>query len=89
MHTILTHTHLIKEYGMIVPAVIKSVYLVVLDLILHDVPEGFAMANAYVSSHSLGGFVAVAIALHNLPEEFALCIPAITLNGLRLADNLC
>ena len=84
MHTILPHTHLIKEHGMIDPAVVKSVYLVVFGLILHDVPEGFAMANAYVSSPSLGILVAIAIALHNLPEEFALCIPAITLKSRRI-----
>lgn len=68
---------------MIDPGVVKSVYLVVFGLILHDVPEGFAMANAYESSPSLGVLVAIAIALHNLPEEFALCIPVITLKSRR------
>lgn len=83
VHTILPHTHLVKEHGMIDPGVVKSVYLVVFGLILHDVPEGFAMANAYASSPSLGVLVAIAIALHNLPEEFALCIPVITLKSRR------
>lgn len=83
IHKIIPHTHLVKEHGIINSGVIKSVYLVVLGLILHDVPEGFAMANAYITSPSLGILVAIAIALHNLPEEFALCIPVVTLNNKR------
>jgi ZIP family zinc transporter len=83
VNAVLPHTHLVKEHGLIAPAVVKSVYLVVIGLILHDVPEGFAMANAYASAPSLGILVAIAIALHNLPEEFALCLPAITLNSRR------
>jgi ZIP family zinc transporter len=83
IHIILPHTHLVKEKGIINNGAVKSVYLVVIGLILHDVPEGFAMAHAYVASPSLGVFVAIAIALHNLPEEFALCIPAVTLKSRR------
>ena len=83
LHIILPHTHLVKEKGILDKGVVKSVYLVVFGLILHDVPEGFAMANAYVASPSLGVLVAIAIALHNLPEEFALCIPALTLKSRR------
>jgi ZIP family zinc transporter len=48
---------------------------VALELILHDVPEGFVMAYAYVASPALGVLVALAIALHNLPEEFAMAVP--------------
>jgi ZIP family zinc transporter len=55
----------------------------VFGLILHDVPEGFAMANAYVASPSLGVLVAVAIALHNLPEEFAMSVPLVLLKSKR------
>ena len=83
IHFILPHTHLIKEQGVTQRETVKSVYLVVIGLILHDIPEGFAMAHAYVASPSLGILVAIAIALHNLPEEFALCIPAVTLKSRR------
>jgi hypothetical protein len=55
---------------------------VVVALVLHDVPEGFAMANAYVVTR-LGILVALAMALHNLPEEFAMAVPAVTLRGRR------
>jgi len=39
------------------------------------------MANAYVASPALGVLVAVAIALHNLPEEFAMSVPAVMLRS--------
>lgn len=77
------HSHLVKEHGQTDTRLVKSAYLVVIGLILHDVPEGFAMANAYVASPSLGLLVALAIALHNLPEELAMAVPAITLRKKR------
>jgi ZIP family zinc transporter len=77
------HTHLGAEHGIVDARLVKSVYLVVIGLILHDVPEGFAMANAYVASPSLGLLVALAIALHNLPEELAMALPAMTLRSRR------
>ena len=61
----------------------KSAFLVVSALILHDVPEGFAMANAYLASPEVGVLVALAIALHNLPEEFAMAVPAVTIRSKR------
>jgi ZIP family zinc transporter len=70
------HIHLVPEHGLVDARLVKSVYLVVGGLILHDIPEGFAMANAYIASPSLGLLVALAIALHNLPEELALALPA-------------
>jgi ZIP family zinc transporter len=54
-----------------------------MGLILHDVPEGFAMANAYIASPSLGLLVALAIARHNLPEELAMAVPAMTFRSKR------
>lgn len=80
-HFIIPHTHLVEEKGVTDPRLIKSVYLVVFGLILHDVPEGFAMANSYIASPSLGVLVALAIALHNLPEEFAMAVPAVMLKS--------
>jgi len=75
------HTHLVKETRSADPALVRTAYLVALGLILHDVPEGFAMANAYVASPSLGILVAVAIALHNAPEEFAMAVPLVMLRS--------
>lgn len=83
LHVIIPHTHLVEEKGKLDPRLLKSAYLVAFGLILHDFPEGFAMANSYVSSPSLGVLVALAIALHNIPEEFAMAAPAVTLRKKR------
>jgi ZIP family zinc transporter len=77
------HSHLIREHGLADTRLVRSVYLVVIGLILHDVPEGFAMANAYIAAPALGVMVAIAIALHNLPEEMAMAVPAATLRSRR------
>jgi ZIP family zinc transporter len=78
-HFLIPHIHLVEESGIANRALARSAYLVVFGLVLHDVPEGFAMANAYVASPALGLLVALAIALHNLPEEFAMSVPAVAL----------
>ena len=82
-HLIVPHTHFVAEAGRLSRPLAKSVYLVLFGLILHDVPEGFAMANAYIASPSLGLLISLAIALHNVPEEFAMAVPAVTLRSRR------
>jgi len=77
LNYILPHTHFIKEKGTTNAKLVKSAYLIVLGLILHDLPEGFAMANSYIYSPALGLLLALAIALHNIPEEFAMAVPLI------------
>ena len=82
LHWLIPHTHLFKENGKFINVrLIRSAYLVAFGLILHDIPEGFAMANSFLTSPSLGFFVAAAIALHNIPEEFAIAVPAVTLHN--------
>jgi ZIP family zinc transporter len=80
-HFVIPHTHLVEEKGAAEKALARSVYLVTFGLILHDVPEGFAMANAYIASPGLGVFVALAIGLHNMPEEFAMAVPLVMLRS--------
>lgn len=76
LHVFIPHLHLGREQT--APTVeLGATYLIVGGLILHDVPEGFAMANAFLSSPSLGLLVAVGIAIHNIPEEFAMAVPAV------------
>ncbi|HEU4345682.1 MAG TPA: ZIP family metal transporter [Candidatus Binatia bacterium] len=81
--TVIWAAHLAFSHFHLAEPLIKSAYLVVFGLILHDVPEGFAMANAYMASPALGVLVAVAIALHNLPEEFAMAVPAVVFRSKR------
>jgi ZIP family zinc transporter len=75
LHALIPHVHLGREQSP--SGELRAAYLVVFGLILHDVPEGFAMANAFLTSPSLGLLVAAAIALHNIPEEFAMAVPAV------------
>jgi ZIP family zinc transporter len=82
-HFVLPHRHLTHERGLTFMAMERSAYLVAFGLILHDVPEGFAMANAYLASPDLGILVGLGIALHNLPEEFAMAVPAVALRSRR------
>ncbi|MFP3874516.1 MAG: ZIP family metal transporter [Thiohalophilus sp.] len=83
LHWLIPHTHLVDEQGPFPAGLLRTAYLVVFGLILHDVPEGFAMANAYIASPSLGVLVALAIALHNIPEEFAMAVPIVMIRRKR------
>lgn len=85
---IIPHTHLMKGVKGNDTKIIKAGYLVAFGLILHDFPEGFAMANSYISSPSLGLLLAVAIALHNIPEEFAMSIPMVAKKSKKFLFKL-
>jgi ZIP family zinc transporter len=77
------HVHLTAEHGLDDARLAGSASMVAMGLILHDTVEGFAMANAFISSPSLGVMTAIAIALHNLPEEFAIAVQAVRLRSTR------
>lgn len=77
LNLIIPHTHFVKEEGKFDSRLLKTAYLIAFGLILHDFPEGFAMANSYIYSPALGALVALAIAIHNIPEEFAMAVPIV------------
>lgn len=77
LHLLIPHTHLFKEKGAFGGHELRAAYLVALGLILHDFPEGFAMAHSYMVTPALGLLVAVSIAIHNIPEEFAMAAPVV------------
>ena len=77
LHAVIPHVHLVAEDSGLRARELRRAYLVAFGLILHDFPEGFAMANAYLSAPRLGVVVAIAIVLHNIPEEFAMALPAV------------
>ena len=84
LNFIIPHTHFFEEKGHIDIHLLKTAYLVAFGLILHDFPEGFAMANSYIQSPSLGLLVALAIAIHNIPEEFAMAVPILQTEKKKL-----
>lgn len=74
LNFVIPHIHITEEAeGQ--KRLIKVAYLVTLGLVLHDFPEGFMMANSYIFAPTLGLFVAISIAIHNIPEEFAAAAP--------------
>ena len=84
LSTIIPHIHLMEDrIDINKNLLIKTSLLVAFGLILHDVPEGFAMANSFIASPSLGLFLAIAIALHNIPEEFAMAVPMVAIKSKK------
>ena len=79
----LPHMHLIEEAG---PSghLIKISYLVAIGIIIHDFPEGFAMASSFWVDVRLGLLIALGIAVHNIPEEFALAVPLVLAKKAKL-----
>jgi ZIP family zinc transporter len=49
LHAIIPHTHLFSATGKLDPSLLRSAYRVAFGLILHDFPEGFAMAAPAVA----------------------------------------
>jgi len=87
LNFIIPHIHYTKEKGHL-PWQIKTAYLVALGLILHDFPEGFAMANSYIYAPYFGLLIATSIAIHNIPEEFAMAVPLVIAKKKRALINL-
>lgn len=79
----LPHTHFIKEKGKM-KTFVRAGFLVAIGIILHDVPEGLAMASSYFFNRYVGIVVALAIAIHNIPEEFAMALPLVIAKKNRL-----
>jgi len=84
LNFIIPHTHLVKEKGNVDRHLLKAAYLIAFGLILHDFPEGFAMASSYIHSPSLGLLIALAITIHNIPEEFAMAVPLLLTKKKKL-----
>jgi ZIP family zinc transporter len=54
----------------------RSAVLIFAVLLVHSLPEGFAIGTAYASEEAgLGLFVVVAIALQNIPEGTGIALP--------------
>ena len=87
LNFIVPHIHYFKEKGEL-SWQLKTAYLVAFGLILHDFPEGFAMANSYIYSPTLGILVAISIAVHNIPEEFAMAVPLVIAKKKKVLINL-
>src|SRR6185503_1320433 len=55
---------------------VRTAVLVFLVLLVHSLPEGFAIGTAYASDTAgLAPFVILAIAIQNIPEGTSVAIP--------------
>ena len=72
---VIPHLHSVREIKNCKDkCLVKMSYLIATGLILHDFPEGFAIAGSFGSSDSLGLLVAMAAFIHNVPEGYILTI---------------
>jgi len=77
LNKVIHHSHLVKEDGDHDCRFLRTAYICAWGLIIHDFPEGFALANSYLHSVSFGILISISIALHNIPEEFAIAVPLV------------
>lgn len=84
---IVPHIHSVKGKGEVNKLTLTA-YLVAFGLIMHDFPEGFAMANSFILAPKLGLLVAISIAIHNIPEEFAMAVPLVLAGKKRILMKL-
>ncbi|NYZ77055.1 ZIP family metal transporter [Candidatus Micrarchaeota archaeon] len=53
----------------------KKTYLLAGTIMLHNIPEGFAVASAFAGSLGLGWLVTASIALQDIPEGLLVAMP--------------
>ncbi len=81
LHILIPHSHMVHNPKSVLTEV--SI-LVAVGIMLHDLPEGFALASGYLINQKLGIFTALIIALHNIPEQFAMAVPLVMLRKKHL-----
>lgn len=75
VNNILPHIHTIKEIkNCDKKCSIRIAYLIVIGLILHDFPEGFAIPSSFSTSTDLGFLLVMATFIHNIPEGYVLTV---------------
>lgn len=63
---------------------LRTGYLILFGIALHNLPEGLAIGAGLESSPEVGIFIATAIAVHNIPEGIAMAGP-LKMGGLSSA----
>ncbi|MEM4717394.1 MAG: ZIP family metal transporter [Desulfurococcaceae archaeon] len=77
VNNLVPHEHLLKGYegGEIFRRKLKTAWLIALAMIIHNIPEGFAVGALTYYSFVDGLLLAVAIGLQNIPEGMAVALP--------------
>ena len=55
--------------------ILRTGYLVLFGIAIHNLPEGLAIGAGFESSPEVGLLIAIAIAFHNIPEGLAIAGP--------------
>jgi len=56
-------------------SLLKTGIFIMIGLMLHNFPEGIAVAMSSYSNLKLGLFLTLAVAMHNIPEGIAVAVP--------------
>lgn len=90
MHRCVPHEHIVKGKeslggGMLSPQRVRRIWLFVLAITLHNIPEGLAVGVGVASGDSVAGMaVTLGIFLQNLPEGFVVALAMMPLGWSRL-----
>ncbi|ADC90104.1 zinc/iron permease [Thermocrinis albus DSM 14484] len=81
------HQHVVKgQEGIGVRT--KKIYLMVLGVLIHNLPEGFSVGVSTSYSLKDGTVMAIAIALQDIPEGMVVTMPLVVLTGGILSPML-
>jgi len=70
------------------PSVKKSIFMLVIGMAIHNIPEGLAEGSGLALSSTFGIGIALALAIHDIPENIATIIPLYNLNKSRIKSFL-
>lgn len=56
-------------------SLLKTGFIILIGLTVHNFPEGLAIGSGFKSSDSLGLSLALAIAIHDIPEGISIALP--------------
>lgn len=86
IHRVVPHEHMLKGRDDVSGASLRRIWLFVLAITLHNVPEGLAVGVGVASGNVADGLaLTIGIFLQNLPEGFVVALAVLPLGYSRLA----
>ncbi|RME13066.1 MAG: ZIP family metal transporter, partial [Aquificota bacterium] len=84
LENLVPHEHTLKGVEGFSPQRVGRLYLIVLAVIIHNIPEGLSVGIASAYSPEKGIETAIAIALQDVPEGFVVSLPLMVITGKML-----
>ncbi len=87
---LIPHEHLVRGYEgpKEFKKLLKTVWLIVLAVIIHNLPEGLAIGTSIIYDLKLGLVTAIAIGIQDIPEGTVVALPLAVLQKRRLQPIL-